>query len=152
MKQALLLTTLAMTACGTEGAVLELELVLPPAGACGADRAAVRAAFERDVGGDGSCPADAWASGDCLADLALAATPTTTRVSVVATEDDVDQPLCVRITFDDAGCAIDALPPGTTTVRVDPAFRDAAYTELSIPIPDACTTHDLGVLAATPIP
>jgi hypothetical protein len=152
MRGALFLVALGLAACGTEGAVLELEIVLPPAGACGADRATVRAAFERDIGGDGACPADEWASGDCTANLPLGDAASTTRISIVATEDDVAEPLCVRVTFGDAGCAVGALPPGTTNLRVSPAFRDAGYTELTVAIDDACAPQDLGVLSATPIP
>ena len=145
-------TVIGVTGCGTEGAVLELELELPASGACGADHAAVRAVFERDLGGDGACPAEEWAAGDCIADIALGDARTTSRISVVATENDVDQPLCVRVLFGAAGCAVGGMPPGTATLRVHPAFRDAGYTELSVAIADACTREDLGVLAAMPIP
>jgi hypothetical protein len=142
--------------CGTEGAVLELELRLPPTGTeCGADRAGVQAVFERDVAGAGDCPfATDWAAGDAITGLALESTASTARISIVAGEGVVAQALCVKICFDaiDACHQVGYTPRGAATLRVEPAFLEERYTELAVTIADACATQALGTHPAVPIP
>lgn len=143
-----------LVGCGADGGVLELALDLPAAGStCGADRAAVRVVFESDVAGGGACPFTAdWAAGDCLSDLPLSTERTTERVSIVASDEELGEPLCVRVAFGEGGCLVGAAPAGTANLRVERAFAEGRYTEVAIAIADPCANEDFGTREAMVIP
>jgi hypothetical protein len=83
--------------------------------------------------------------------ITLGEDPQTVPISIVAEEEDVSQPVCLRVRF----CAgprcdevIDAEAP-EATAHIEPAFAADRYTRATVEIPSACTDSPLGRIAAT---
>jgi hypothetical protein len=143
-----------LCACGDGGSILEVELALPASDeACVAlIHARVQALFERESGVPDDCGfGTAWSNVAMHDGIVLGEDPQAVPISIVAGDEDVSQPVCLRVRF----CAgprcdelVDAEAP-EATARIEPAFAADRYTRATIEVPTSCTSSPLGTIAAT---
>ncbi|MCB9597073.1 MAG: hypothetical protein H6719_30395 [Sandaracinaceae bacterium] len=140
-----------LAGCG-DAAILELTLELPAASArCDSAIARVDARFL--AADETACPVATgeW-RGDAL-DVAVGDTPSTLIVDVVADDDEVELPLCLRLRpCDGPGCPRhDPLVDPSLVAELARPFHRGQRTRWTLTVRDLCFPDDRGVIDACAI-